>query len=278
MVSALYVLIAVGFTLIFGVGGVLNFSHGALITTGAFAGYLVANPARLDWGPIAGLLAGLLVAAIIAAVMYLSVIRYIQDRMITVLIVTLVIGFLLQDFFRGFITDSAITSPRVVEGSILVLGQDIQYMHMFVFIISWIIILSVLLFVTRTNLGMAVVATSINYRGAKLAGIRTQKINLYVWILAGAFAGLAGVLLMMLETGGWRMGIDPLIFSFAIVVLGGLGSIKGTIVGAHLIGFIETMTIMLYDPQLQGLSSLIVLLLVILLKPKGLYGKKEVEL
>jgi len=276
MISALYVMIAVGFTLIFGVGGILNFAHGGVLTAGAFTAYIVSNPNWYGLNPIIGILASVVVGGIIGAVLYLGIVKRIETPL-AVGVGTLIIGFLLGAFFRVFITGDTITVSQVVAGSFDIAGQEVQFFQLFVFVLSWAIILTVLWFVTRTRTGTALVATSLSERGAALVGIDSDRINFITWVIASALAALGGVLLMMLQTGGWQMGINPLILSFAIVILGGLGSIKGSIVGAHIIGFTETITITVVAPEYQGMSAFVLLLIFLLVKPEGIYGREAVE-
>lgn len=274
-ISALYAIIAIGFTLIFGVGGILNFAHGAFITIGAFAAYVVSTL----WGlPIVfGLLAGTFAGAAIGALTYVGVVRWVRDRPVTVLILTFVMGFFLMFSIETVMNDILDTNPLnfyvppALDFSSL--ANDI-----FIFVTSWILIGGLFYFVNYTRTGRAIIAVSQSDKGASLVGINAEKINLITWTLAGAFAGYAGVLLAgSLGGGSWLMSINPpapLVLSFAIVILGGLGSIKGSVVGAYIIGFFETFTVTFVSSQLAGISSLALLLVFLMVKPEGLFGRE----
>jgi branched-chain amino acid transport system permease protein len=133
------------------------------------------------------------------------------------------------------------------------------------------------LYITKTDTGRAILATSQDRKGAFLVGIDSTRINLWMWLLAAMLAGIAGLFLASNgEAVTWDMGRQPLILSFAIVVLGGLGSIKGSVIGAYLIGSLEILTTNFVDARLAGLAPLVVLLLVLFVRPAGLYGQ-EVE-
>lgn len=276
--SALLALVAIGFTLIFGVGGVLNFAHGGFITLGAFAAYQVVT--RMGLSPWIGLVSGLVSGAIIGGVVYLGVVQFREDQPVTLLILTFVIGFFIANALRIFLTggsyNRAISVAQPLPGSTLVVGVSIPNVRLLVFGTSWIILAGVFYAVNYTKTGKAMLATAMTKKGAALVGIDSKRINLLVWVLAGAFAGLAGVFLTMLRTGSWIMGIEPLIISFAIVIMGGLGSIKGSVVGAYIIGFIEIITTSI-DTSLSGLASLILLVVFLLLKPEGLFGREAAE-
>jgi branched-chain amino acid transport system permease protein len=285
-ISALYAIIAIGFTLIFGVGGILNFAHGAFITVGAFTAMVVSSNA-VGGLPIAvGLLAGTLAGAAVGAATYLGVIRYVRKRPVTVLILTFVIGFFLMYSIR-IIANSILgvdplqfpVAPVISDPVFGISGSRAN--DLFIFGSSWILIGLLIWFVNYTKTGRAIIAVSMSDKGAALAGIDAEKINLITWTLAGAFAGYAGVLLAGgLGTGSWLMSIEPpapLVLSFAIVILGGLGSIKGSVVGAYIIGFFETFTVSFVSSQLAGISSLALLLVFLIVKPEGLFGREAAE-
>jgi branched-chain amino acid transport system permease protein len=280
-ISALYAVVAIGFTLIFGVGGVLNFAHGALITTGAFAAYFVSGTGggQLGYPTPLGLVAGMVAAGVAGGVLYLGVIQFIEDQPVTLSILTFVIGFAIQHGYRIFfeVGTGRITVPKLLDGEVALFGQSISHTNLFIFVLSWIIIAAVFYFVNETRTGQAVLATSMTRKGAALVGIDARRVNFVVWVLAAAFAGIAGVLLMLQQTGSWNMGTNPLILAFSIVILGGLGSIRGSVVGAYVIGFVETFTTSFVDTRLTGLASLVLLIAFLLAKPEGLFGREAAE-
>lgn len=291
-ISALYAIIAIGFTLIFGVGGILNFAHGAFITVGAFGAFLVSSSAGLDLPIVFGLIAGTLAGAAIGGATYVGVIRYVRTRPVTVLILTLVIGFFLMYVLNIFSSEIMDVDPLQIPvspviGSDSLVNELVFFIQastlndLFIFVTSWILIGALFYFVNYTRTGRAIIAVSMSDKGAALVGIDAEKINLITWVLAGAFAGYAGVLLAgSLGGGSWLMAIEPpapLVLSFAIVILGGLGSIKGSVVGAYIIGFFETFTVTFVSSQLAGISSLVLLLVFLLVKPEGLYGREAAQ-
>lgn len=270
--SSLYALVAIGFTLIFGVGGILNLAHGGLITVGAFVGFLAVEA---GYGIGVALIAGPLVAAAAGGLLYDRVVKYVRDEPVIVMVLTIVAAFIAQHFLRVYVTRQDFVLPSLIESSLVVGSIEIRFVRIFLFTTSVAIIAGVFLFVNRTKLGKAILAASMNSRGSVLVGIDLDRINLYTWILAGGLAGYSGVLLAMLQKGNWQMGIDPLILAFSIVILGGLGSIKGSVVGALVIGMIETITVTVIDASLTGLSALLILVLVLLVKPNGLFGRES---
>ena len=272
LISALYALIAIGFTLIFGVGGVLNLAHGASITIGAFGAVYATNV--LEMGLLGAVVAAVLVPAAFSAALYLGLIRRVQDQPVMVMILTLVTAVAFEQLLLTLVGSQPQAIPPLVGGQITFAGSRFQTNLLVVFALSWALIAGLFLFVNRTMAGKAILATSMSRKGATLVGIDADRINLSTWVLAGVLAGLAGLFLGSFQTASWSMGRTPLVLSFAIVVLGGIGSIRGSVVGAYLIGTLEVVTTSVVDPRLQGLAPLVVLVGVLLVKPEGLFGRE----
>ncbi|HET7324858.1 MAG TPA: branched-chain amino acid ABC transporter permease [Halococcus sp.] len=278
IISALYALVAIGFTLIFGVGGVLNLAHGASITVGAFAAYYTTTVFSGGLGiPLLPVLVAIAAAAVFSALLYVVMIGRVEDDPIMVLILTLVTAVAIEQLVLAVFGSQPKVLPSILTGQMAVAGVQIEINRFVVFVLSWVLIGALFAFVNYTKTGKAVLATSMTDKGAALVGIDSDHINLLIWVLAGAFAGLAGYFLGSLQGASWVMGRNPLVLSFSIVILGGVGSIRGSVVGAYLIGILEVLTVTLVDASLAGLSSLVVLVLVLLIKPEGLFGRELVE-
>lgn len=275
MISALYALVAIGFTLIFGVGGVLNLAHGATITVGAFSAYYVGR--ILGLGLPAAVLAAIVIPAAFGALLYLGMIQRLEDEPIMVMIITLVVSVVIEQLIVVFEGTTSRALPTLIDGQFQLAGARFQNMLGVMFLVSWAIIILLFLFVNETKIGKAILAVSMSNKGASMVGIRSDRINLATWIIAGAFAGIAGLFLGSYLTANFAMGRNPLVLSFAIVVVGGIGSIRGSVVGAYLIGFLEVATTNLIDPRLEGLAPLVILVLVLLVKPEGLFGREFTE-
>jgi branched-chain amino acid transport system permease protein len=282
VISALYALVAIGFTLIFGVGGVLNLAHGASITVGAFGAYyattLLGGAGGLGIGvPVLAVLAAILAAATFSALLYLLMIDRVEDDPIMVLILTLVTSVALEQLILTVFGAQPKVLPSLLDGQVAFAGTQIGTNRVGMFVLSWLLIGGLFAVINFTDTGKAVLATSMSEKGAALVGIDSNNINLLIWVFAGAFAGLAGYFLGSFQGASWAMGRNPLVLSFSIVVLGGVGSIRGSVVGAYLIGFLEVLTVSLIDASLAGLSSLVVLVVVLLVKPEGLFGRELIE-
>ena len=274
-ISALYALVAIGFTLIFGVGGVLNLAHGAILTIGAFTAYYVTG--ALGLGIWTGAAAALVVAGLFSAALYVGMIRWVQDEPIMVMILTLVTGIAIEQVFLVTVGTQPKAIPSLLSGQLTLAGNTVQTNQALTFVLSWVLIGALLVAVNYTRTGKAILATSMSTKGAALVGIESDRMYLYTWLLAGALAGIAGVFLASVRTAGWAMGRGPLVLSFSIVVIGGIGSIRGSVIGAYLIGFLEVFVVSYVDSSLSGLASLVVLVVVLLVRPEGLFGRELAE-
>lgn len=274
LLGALYSLVAIGFTLIFGVGGVLNLAHGASITLGAYAAYYATEAGLGIW---IGAVAAFVVPALFSYGMYRGMIRRIAAHPITVLILTLVAGLLIEQVFLVVAGSQPLAIPTLVDGRTQFLSAGIENNRITAFALSWLLIGALFYFVTRTKHGKAILAISMSQKGAALVGIEADNVYAYTWLIAGALAGIAGLFLGSFLTANPLMGRTPLLLSFAIVVLGGLGSIRGSVLGAYLIALLDQVTVTMISTRLSGVAALVVLIVVLIVRPEGLFGRELAE-
>ena len=279
-ISSLYALGAMGFTLIFGVSGVLNLSHGAVMVTAAVAAWAAGSLLHLN--PYVDALVGLLAALIAALATYFAAVQPIQrsrripneEKEIFILTATLLWGIMLQELVAYFFTNNAKTVLPIIEGVVSILGVRTPRNEIFTAIICWAVIGLLWLLVNRTKMGKTVLAASMNPRGVTLLGHELTHIYLVVWVIYGILAGIAGVLLgMFLGVSSYSAG--PLTASaFSIVVLGGLGSVSGSLIAAYVVGYLETLTAYLISPAYRSIPALLLLIVVMYVRPQGLLGRR----
>ncbi|WP_293032553.1 branched-chain amino acid ABC transporter permease [Natronococcus sp.] len=276
MISAVYALIAIGFTMIFGVGGVLNLAHGALIMLGAFAYLgLTSTGGLLSLPPVVGFVLAVAVSAGASYAIYAGIVQYIEENVVITFLATVVLALLATELVTFWFGTDPYQLVPLVAGSIHLetVGTRIRYMELLGFAISWIAIGLLWYYVTQTDEGRSILATSMSERGAQLTGVDLDFVKSRTWLIAGAFAGIAGVFLGSLLSTYPEMWLNPLAIAFIIVVIGGIGSIKGSVVAAYFIGYLETVTIQFLGSSFQGIFSLVVLVIVLLVLPQGLYGR-----
>ena len=277
-ISALYGLGAVGFTLMFGVSGVLNLAHGGTMLTAAVVAWLMADYV----GALGGALAGLLAGVAMAFATYFFVVRPIQrsrsipreETEIFVLTGTLLWGIMIQEAVAYFTTTSPHTVRPLIAGVTEIAGVRTPTNEILTAVLCWATIGALWLLVNRTRAGKALLAASINPRGLTLLGYELSSVYLLVWAIYGVLAGIAGVLL------GAFLGVSSdnagtlTASAFSIVVLGGLGSVSGSLIAAYCVGYLETITSYLVSPSFRNIPSLLLLVAVVYLRPQGLLGRR----
>lgn len=273
VLGGLYSLMAIGFTLIMGIRGVINIAHGSFIMIGAFT-FLKVGP---QLTPIGGLLAATVLTGVLSFLLYIAIVRYIEHDLVLTFMVTLVIAIALEYVFIGLFSLAPRSLPALIGGALPFSGTRIRYNLMLAFVVSWVVIALLIYFVKYTMTGRSILATSMNEDGAKLMGVDMFRINAVTWLIAGALAGLAGVFIGSFQETSPQMWLEPLALSFIIVTVGGIGSVKGSIAAAYLIGYMESMTSVLIGSQYRGLFALILLVFVIIYRPEGMFGRELVE-
>jgi branched-chain amino acid transport system permease protein len=279
-ISSLYALAAVGFTLIFGVSGVLNLAHGGIMVVAAFAGWLAAGD--LHVGPYGGMVAGVAAGLISALATYLVVVRPIQqsrairpeETEIFVLTGTLLWGIMIQVGLAYLFTDNPVTMRPLIAGVVNVFGVRTPTNEILIAILSWVAIGLLWLLVNRTRTGKALLGASMNARGITLLGYELTHLYLIAWSIYGVLAGIAGVLLASFLGVSTTNAGQLTASAFSIVVLGGLGSVSGSLIAAYVVGYLETATAYLVAPTLRPIPALILLVLAVYVRPQGLLGRR----
>jgi branched-chain amino acid transport system permease protein len=246
----------------------------------AVAAWAVAG--ELHVGAYVAALAGVLVGIVLAFATYFITVRPIQrsnriaeaEKEIFILTATLLWGIIIQELVAYLFTNNAKTVLPIVQGVVTVLGVRTPANEFFTAVVCWLAIGLLWLLVNRTRRGKAVLAASMNPRGVTLLGIELSSIYLTVWAVYGLLAGIAGVLLgMFLGVSSYSVG--PLTASaFSIVVLGGLGSVSGSLIAAYVVGYLETLTAYLISPAYRTIPALLLLVVVMYVRPQGLFGRR----
>lgn len=279
-ISALYALGATGFTLIFGVSGVLNLSHGAIMVAAAVAAWAAASVFHLD--SYSGALVGVAIATLLSLLTYFTVVQPIQrsnkipneEKEIFVLTATLLWGIMIQEAIAYFFTNNAKTVLPIIEGVVRIAGIRTPANTLFTAAVCCLVIALLWVLVNRTRTGKVVLAASMNPRGVTILGFELTNVYIVVWIIYGVLAGIAGVLLgMFLGVSSYSVG--PLTASaFSIVVLGGLGSVSGSLIAAFVVGYLETFTAYMISPAYRSIPALLLLVVVMYIRPQGLLGRR----
>jgi branched-chain amino acid transport system permease protein len=224
-----------------------------------------------------------IVAGLVAAfATYYLVVRPIQrsraipmvEKEVFVLTGTLLWGIMLEEAVAYFFTDNPHTVRPLVEGVMQIGGVRTPINELVIAVICWTTIGLLWLLVNRTKAGKTLLAASINPRGLTLLGFELSNIYLLVWAIYGVLAGIAGVLLAtFLGASSAQAGLLTA-SAFSIVVLGGLGSVSGSLIAAYIVGYLETFTAYVISPTIRSMPVLILLVLVVYVRPQGLLGRR----
>ena len=181
---------------------------------------------------------------------------------------------MIQEAIAWAFTNNAKTVLPIVEGVIEIAGVRTPRNEIFTAVVCWLAIGALWLAVNRSRAGKILLAASMNPRGVTRLGVELSSVYLAVWTIYGLLAGIAGVLLgMFLGVSSYSAG--PLTASaFSIVVLGGLGSVSGSLIAAYVVGYLETLTAYLISPAYRAIPALVLLVVVMYVRPRGLLGRR----
>ena len=284
LTSGAFALLAVGFTLSYGVTDVVNLGYGALFMLGAYF-FFVFGPS--GWWLHLEVLPVIILAAILVGfagvTLYRSAIHPVVDDPLAPIVTTvggLVIIQQLVLIVFGPDYRSIKFYPTIADmpPPLNVLGTSVSQIRVWAFVASLALFVALWMFVTKTKIGGAMRAIAQDREVAMLMGINTERIYMLTMGISSLLAGLAGILILgsNMEAAHPYIWQRPLVLSFAIVILGGLGSIKGSFLGAFIIGYTENAVIT-FVPQggmITSAAYLVIMVVVLLLRPKGLFGKR----
>lgn len=273
--GAIYALMALGLTIIFGHMGVVNFAHGALYAFGAYIGLSVATASGL--GFFAALLAAALVMALFGAVVQLGLLEGVKGRdpMMPQMLITIGLFLALQSLIIIIWGASPKRLDSPVMGHSMNVGLfRLQSEQVFVVVLALALILLVHLWLQRTHRGLTMRATFQDKDAAWLAGINVRRVYVTGFALGAGLAAMAGVLVASLSALTPGMGEVATAKAFAVVIVGGLGSFPGVVVAGLVLGIAESLTAGYVASGYVDAVSMAVLLAVLMVKPEGLFGVK----
>lgn len=272
--SATYGLIAIGLTVMFGVLRVLNFAHGELLMVGGFVTWLLFGKNHFPF-PLTVVVAMLAVGGM-ALAMERGVFRPTRKRPFSGFIISLGVVYILQ------VSALAIFGPLdkpiqdVISGQVAIGGAVFSIQRLVVTFVAVSVIVFIWVLLERTRFGRAVRASIQDREAASLQGISLDKMSARVMFVAGALAGLAGAIVSMSFPVGPYMGTSLILKAFVIVIVGGMGSVGGTVFAALMFGFIDSTAQTLINPRIATLIDVGIMLAILVIRPRGLFGREGV--
>ena len=274
LIGGLYALIALGFTLVFGVMRIVSFMHGDLVMLGMYATFLAFSGLSID--PYVALLISMPVLFMIGTLIFqLTVGRILDQGTDSHLILTLGVSIMLSNLARFvFSSDSRAVRPAYSAGAFRLFGFQVTVTLGLSFLV--VIILTGILywFLHSTDTGKAIRAIALDAETAALMGINVKRITMVTFGIGAALAGAAGSLLSPLFYVEPAIGLPFTIKAFVVVVLGGMGSFGGAILGGLLLGVAESLGAVYVSAAYQIAVGFVLLLLVLLLRPQGILGRR----
>jgi branched-chain amino acid transport system permease protein len=275
--STILALIALGFSLTFGISGVSNFAYGAMYILAGFMAWIFLNKLSIPFLP-AALLAVILTAGLGAA-LYRFVLLRVRGLVISEVIATFGVGLAILEMFRylGF-TGYKYTLPVFTDGSIVIGSTYVDYQRLWIVGAGIALALGLYLFTHHTRLGLAFRGIAQDEKTALTLGINSDRIAGISVAFGSGLAAVAAVLILPRGTISVNEGYEVLVNAMAVCIIGGLGSTVGVVVAAFLIGYAQMITDTFFGPHWKMIVSLVAILVILVVKPSGLFGKqKELE-
>ncbi|SOE90640.1 amino acid/amide ABC transporter membrane protein 1, HAAT family [Burkholderia sp. YR290] len=276
-IGAVYVLFSLGLTLIFGVMRVVNFAHGHFFTISALVvSFLV--PIVMTTGvsvQVAYLLsaaAGVVAALVLAIVVYRFGLRFFLRDMEGAFILTMGLGLLLDGIILGVFGGAVRAVPEIIGGTVSVFGVSLTTQRLVLCIAAVLVTVALYWAMSGTRIGKALRAVASDHEAAMLQGVPYKRLAMAGFLIAAALAAVAGALIAPVSVVSPVMGSDYLMKGFISVVLGGLGSVPGAIVGALFIGLVESIGGYYFDSSTATVAIFVLVIVVLLVRPKGLLG------
>jgi branched-chain amino acid transport system permease protein len=270
--GGVYALLAIGFSLIFGVARIVNIAHTAFYMLAAYCFYALLTEVGLGFA--ASAVISIAAVTAVSLLCYRLVIEPVREHESAVLIATIALGLIFQELMLRAYGGHYLGVPSTVEGTARVLGVSIPYQRLLILCVAAVMLLATWFFLYRTRMGLAIRATANDLEVANLMGMNVRRVAMVTVAFSVALAAIAGVVVTPVTPVHPQMWLEPLVTMLAIVVLGGIGSLKGSLIGALIIAYVEAITVFALPAgaYLKGAVALLIMVFVLLARPEGLFG------
>ena len=270
--GSMLALLAISFSLIFGVARIVNIAHTAFYMVAAYCIFSLSGKFGLN--PIVGMMIAVVFVTVLGLLAYKFLIDPIREHEAAVLIATIALAMIFQEAVMLIFTGDYRTVSALIEGYFIVTGVKVFYQQVLTFGVVLVVLALLWFLLMKTKLGLAIRSTAEDREVANLMGMNDSRLAMITMGISVALAGFTGAVLAPLTVLSPFMWMEPLIMMMAVVVLGGLGSIKGSFVAAYILGFTEALVVFMIPKGafLKGSVALTIMILVLLLRPEGLFG------
>ena len=275
MLGGTYALVAIGYSLVFGVLRLIHLAHGEVFMVGAFIGLEVML--AFNVGPIAALAAAIVGTALLGVLLELIIFRPIRRKggsFLAPLVTSIGAGLILQEVFTKIFGAEQSEFPAGIGSGIFRIGPlFVSTTQVFIMAIAVLSMITLHLFVSRTRYGMAMRAVAENIETASILGINPDAVIMLTFAVASALAGVAGVLVGLAYTAvSPFMGINMAVKGLAIMLVGGLGSIYGAMVGGLLLGIVEVLCVAYAASSYRDAVAFGLMIVILIVRPRGLFA------
>jgi branched-chain amino acid transport system permease protein len=282
--GSIYALIALGYTMVYGILKFINFAHGEVFMLGAFAGFYLARFFNITEPSLPGFLIIIILSMIATSVIGVVIEKLAykplrRSSKLTVLITAIGVSLFLQYSGQLIFGPDPKSFPTLIENvSFNVIGATIGSNQIVVLAAAILLMFMLKIIVMNTKLGTAIRAVSNNMTAASLMGININNVISFTFVLGSSLAGAAGILYgINYPSIDPLMGLLPGLKAFVAAVLGGIGNFPGAAVGGIIIGLVETFTVGYLSPTYRDAIAFAILIIILLVKPTGIFGSREVE-
>lgn len=276
MLGSIYALIAVGYTMVYGIMKLINFAHGEVYMVGAYVAYLCLAVYKL---PITlTLIISAFICGILGYLIHKIAYKPLKNAPKIVLLITAIaVSLLIQNLISLIFGTSPKIVPNIIDGYFEIFSITISYSRVLILSVTIVLVIILMYLINRTNTGRAMKAASFDKEAAELMGINSNFVIVLTFVIGSSLAAIAGTLVSIeFSRIDPFMGVMPGLKAFVAAVLGGIGSIQGAMIGGLFLGLIETFT-KLYNSQISDAVVFLILIIVLIVKPTGLFGKKISE-
>ena len=275
--SFVFVLIAIGFALVYGISRLPNFAHGALYILAGFLTWSFLLKLGLNYAT--SIILALIIIAGIGAAVYRFLLIRIRGMEASEIIASLAIGFAIMEGLRfaGF-RGKTYTLPTFLEGTITIANVPVDFQRLIIIGVGILLIVALWLFTHYTKVGLALRAIAQDEHAALMLGIDSDLTALIALALGSFLAGLAAIVILPLGSITVGAGYNILINAIAVCIIGGLGSLGGAVLASFILGFAQSLTVHLVGAQWQMVVALLSIIIILIARPSGLLGRqKELE-
>jgi branched-chain amino acid transport system permease protein len=271
--TALYCLIAFGFSLLFGVAQVLNLTHGMIIMSACYVAFLLVT--GLNWSLGFSLIGGVLGSVLLILIIYLGFIKRLLTAPHTaMLLLTAGLANAIQQIVILTIGPQNKFVPTMITGGTTIFSVVLSNQQILSVIVAFALVILLVLFFQRTKMGRAIRAVTQDRNTASLSGINAEEMYLVTIVIAGVLAGVAGLLIAPIQTVTPEIGWEMMVTAFTVTILAGLGGpIWGVVVASAIVAYAEIITAFLIAPMLKEGAAFVIMILTLMFRPQGLFGK-----